>query len=205
MASPALAGTITLFNGTDGLFDNSSGFRDFTVTGLEPGYGTGEVLDVDISVNFAKADGESFAPPYPGGTPFYNEIHFRLDKGASQVELIAPNSWGTGSGQFDGTINFDDLAATDVNFGPAPVAGTFKPTGALGPGGGSLADFNTLLALGTWRLFVHDTVSSDALRFREATLTITTRDAPVAPEPVTMLLLGSGFVAVAARFRRRKA
>ena len=95
--APASAGVITLTNSTTGNFDGSSGTRSVTVTGAELGYDTGIITDVNISINFAKADGEDFDPPYPGGIPFYNEIHFHLTSpSASLVHLIEAGSWGTG-------------------------------------------------------------------------------------------------------------
>jgi hypothetical protein len=195
-AVPASAGLISITNNTTGLFDASSGNRLFGITGLEPGYGSGIVTSVTISIDFAKADGESFDPPFPGGTPFYNEIHFALTSpNATTIQLIAAGSWGSGSGQFNGVITFDDLAAQVVNFGAAPVAGTFRPTGP-----GSLADFMGGPALGNWTLFIEDTVGADALRFHSATLNVTTDTA--VPEPTTMVLLGSGVAALIARRRR---
>ena len=198
--APASAGVITLTNSTPGLFDASSGTRSVTVTGAELGYDTGIITDVNISINFAKADGESFDPPYPGGTPFHNEIHFHLTgPSATLVHLIEPNSWGAGSVQFDGTITFDDAGALVVNFGPDPVAGTYRPTGP-----GTLGDYNGELALGAWTLFIQDTVGLDALRFRNFDLEITTEAAPV-PEPASLLLLGSGIAGAFARRKRRMA
>ncbi len=55
--APVSAGVITLTNSTPGLFDASSGTRSVTVTGAELGYDTGIITDVNISINFAKADG----------------------------------------------------------------------------------------------------------------------------------------------------
>jgi len=201
---PAFA-DIMATNSTTGLFDASSGTRTVAFDGTEAGYGTGQIFDVNISINFAKADGESFDPPYPGGTPFYNEIHFHLTSpGGTVVHLIEPSSWGAGSGQFDGTITFDDEAGSVVNFGAAPVAGSFRPTGP-----GALSDYDSLTAdsaLGTWTLFIQDTVGLDALRFRSFTLNIATAaSAVVVPEPATLVSCSIGVIGLLGyAWRRRK-
>lgn len=195
MAGSLRADTITATNSTPGNFDASTGTRSVTFTGAEMGFGTGTILDVNISINFAKADGQSFDPPFPGGVPFYNEIHFHLTSpDGTVVHLIEPGSWGAGSGQFDGTITFDDEGALVVNFGAAPVAGTFRPTGP-----GAMSDYDGENALGTWTLFIEDTVGLDSLRFRNFTLSVET-----VPEPTGLGLLGLGALGLVRRFRRRR-
>lgn len=201
-AGPAEAGVIVATNNTIGLFDASSGTRTVTFTGLEAGFGTGVILDVDIAINFAKADGESFDPPFPTGLPFHNETVFRLERGATTANLISAGSFNVGSDPFDGTITFSDQAAQVVNVNPdLPQAGTFRPVGP-----GLLSGFNGQNAAGTFTLFIQDTVGLDALRFRSFTLTITTEDATnVIPEPSTMALAGVGALVLGAMgVRRRK-
>ncbi len=201
LSSSVYGGVITLSNLTTGNFDSSSGTRAVTVTGAEPGYGTGTISNVIISIDFVKADGENFAPPYPSGPAHYDEIHFRLTGPLSQtVELIAANSWPNDSGLFDGTITFDQSAASVVNFDPnTPHAGTYRPTGP-----GSLSDFNGTSALGTWTLLVEDTVGADSLRFHSMQLDITTDGVAGVPEPATMSMLGLGLIALGLLSRRRK-
>lgn len=202
MILPATAGVISITNGSPGLFDDDSGTRIVTVTTSEPGYGTGIISDVNIAINFAKASGLGFDLPSQAGTPFYEEIHFVLiGPGGQSVTLIELGSWSSGSdGEFfDGTIYFDDSAPSIVNFGTAPVPGVFRPTGL-----GRLADFNALSALGTWTLFVEDSIGMDALRFRGYTLDIATTDV-AAPEPASMTLIGLGLAGLASLTLRRQA
>lgn len=209
LAMPAYGAIITATNSTPGLFDGSSGTRSVTFTGSEPGFGSGTVLDLNVSVKFAKADGQFES--LETGTPFYNEIEFILSNGATNVTLIAAGSFflGTGSTGFDGTITFDDSATNFVNVDPnSPSSGTFKPTGPGNPASpGTLANFNGLNAASTWTLSIRDTTFADALRFREFTVSITTDavvDAAV-PEPGTLSIMGAGLIGLAGvSLRRRK-
>jgi MYXO-CTERM domain-containing protein len=129
--------------------------------------------------------------------------------GGTTVNLINSFSFNTGSvgTNFDGTITFDDAAANVANVNPnQPQAGTFRPVND--PAGNALANFNGGTALGTWSLFIQDTVGQDALRFRSYTLTVTTQDAgpAPAPEPEPSTLVGGalGALVVVAYVRRRR-
>lgn len=193
--------TVTTTNSSPLIVDSSWDNRLLTFTPADIGAG-GLIQDVNISINFAKADGEG--DELLTGTPYFNEVNFTLTYLGNTTSLIAGGSFGTGSGQgpFSGTITFDDDATDVVNVNPSLIqAGTFKPTG-------SLAIFNSLvLSPGDWTLRVEDTVGADALRFYSATLQVTYGPGAV-PEPSTYGLIGAiallGLVAVR-RLRSKKA
>jgi hypothetical protein len=161
----------------------------------------GIVHDVDVVVDFAKADGEEFLPPYNGrGSPFLNEIWLRvIHPTGIAVDLIALGSLGAGSAPgFSGVIRFDDSAALRVNNDPEHlVAGTFRPTGP-----GSLTDFTRISGEGVWRLEMIDSGLGDSFRFRGASLMLEVdTDTPI-PEPGTfgLLSLATGLLL----FRRKR-
>ena len=199
----AHAGSFTLTNATPGIFDASSGTRSVTVTGLELGFDSGILTGLTISIDYLKADGESADPPPPPplpGSPFYNEIHFRLDRAANpSTTLIAAGTYGVGdAGDFFSGVQTFAIGGAVIVLGSEPTAGTFAPTGP-----GSLLAYNGLSALGVWTLFIQDTTGLDALRFRSVSFTFTT-DQTVIPEPASMLLLGSGVLGMLGYRRRRQ-
>ncbi len=175
-AQAALIGS----NNMPGNFDRSSGNRTITFTGDET------ISDLNILIDFAKADGEQAAPPYPTGTPYFDEIVFRLiSPTGTSVNLIGERDFNDGriGTLFDGKITFDDQAAQVVNVNrDLPQAGIFRPTGRL-------SDFNGQSSLGTWTLFIEDTFREDSLRFRSATIDIN-RSSTAAAVPTPALLPG---------------
>ena len=196
-------GIFTLTNATSGIFDASSGTRSVTVTGLEVGFDGGVLTNITVAIDYLKADGEAADPPPPPplpGSPFFNEIHFRLDRAANpSTELIAAGHYGVGgAGDFFSGIQTFATGGAIIPAGGSPVAGTFAPTGP-----GSLAAYNGASALGVWTLFVEDTVGLDALRFRSVTFTFTTESAAV-PEPSSCAILGAGVVGLLGFCRRRR-
>ena len=201
VAGQAHAGLISATNTQNGLFDRSSGFRDFVFNGSESGFDSGVVSDVNIGINFAKADGEEFAPPYPGGTPFFNEIVFQLvNPTGTTVDLIRQDDFNSGDGPgFVGRIDFDQQAAQLVNVNVnRPQVGFFRPVGDLNA-------FNGQGALGIWRLFIADTTGADALRFYDAELNVqTVGDVAPVPELSTGILFALALMGLGAAAWRRK-
>ena len=181
-------------NSIPGNFDASSGTRIITFTGAEAGFGSGIIQDLNAVINFAKADGENFDPPFPLETPYFSEVVFRLTSPNGTVaNLINADSFNLGSRPFNGTITFDDLASNVVNFDPNLIQpGTFRPISPL-------SAFNGESALGTWTLFIQDTASQDSLRFRSVQLAVETQ---AIPTPALLPgLIGLGVAAL----RKRKA
>jgi hypothetical protein len=196
----AQAGSFTLTNSTFGIFDASSGTRSVTVLDTQTGFDTGILTGLTVSITYVKADGQGDTPS-GSGTPFYNEIHFRVDRAANpSTTLIAAGTYDDGDAGdvFNGTQTFQ-TGAPLITAGSEPVAGTFSPTGP-----GSLAAYNGASVLGDWTLFIQDTVGQDALRFHSVSFNFTTEDSASAavPEPATFALLGTGALAVLRRRRR---
>lgn len=179
--------TVSSTNSVSEIFDNSSGTRAISFLAGDITPAGSAILDVNVSLRFAKADGEGV--DLGSGTPFFNEVEFTLTYGSTTVALISPGSFSSGDAGtwFNGTITFDDAAASVVNVNTNLItAGTFSPIG-------SLSDFNGLaFNPGDWTLSITDSVGADALRFYEATVSVTYagEGTSAVPEPSTYGLIG---------------
>ena len=181
--------------------------RSVTFIGNELHFGSGVILDVDITIDFSKLSDSN--PPFPD-QPWYNEIGFALrSPNGTLVELIpvetfldpfdVPFIFDNTPG-FSGIITLDDAASNLVNDGPIagrPNAGTFRPMNPL-------SAFNGENALGTWELWIEDSISVNPLLFNAFTLSIQTAPA-VVPEPGSIALGGISLLALAGFAWRKRA
>jgi len=179
----------------DGMNFPNGFFRSITFDGTEPNFGTGEILDVDVTVEFRKAQDP---PPNDIFGPGFDEIGFALRSPAgSVVELIPFGTFDEPAFQqgqtlvFDGAITLDDEAGSAL---PSDIAaGTFQPFGLL-------SDFDGENALGEWRLFIEDNLGGQPLEYESFSLSIET----MVPEPASVALGGICLAALLVVFAWRQ-
>ena len=147
----------------------------------------GFVADVDVTVDFSKTDGSCQTPST--GNSFSSEIVFTLrSPEGTQVRLIEASTYSTSNQVPRVAVTLDDSAASPVGgSGPAPVAGTFRPSSAL-------SALNGESASGIWTLTVQDTGTGDPLCYYGATLNVDVLEIPVlAPATLADGTLGEAY------------
>lgn len=204
-ATTASAALISVTNNTYATVDAASVNRTFSV-----GPGLGPINSVGFYLDFSKCDGQNPTQAQAevgciaGGTPFFNEIHFRLTSAAGTVrELIPAGTYNSGTTGDRFQMFFTELSAP-VIAGPLPSSGTFRPVDSFSALSGE--DPN-----GNWTLLVEDTVFADSLQYFRGTLCIGTGNDRVTscgpsavPEPAMLSLLGLGMFAFGMARRRPK-
>ena len=185
----AQAAILTDTNSTFGSFDNSSGTRTFNIAG-------GSILDVNISIDFAKCDDPALNAASTacigGGFSFSREIEFILESAqGTLVNLIVQDTYSGSTPGARYVIDFDDEAANAVG-GPVLASGAFRPVGLL-------SAFDGENSAGVWTLRIRDTVGLDPLTFFSATLNVEI------PEPGTLALAGLALAGLGLGAARRRA
>lgn len=162
--------------------------------------GLDAINKVVILVDFAKCDDPALTATsmtcIGQGNSFNDEIVFSLISPLGTTVALVKNDL-TYTGQSPGArvqVQFDDDALVMVG-GDELLSGTFRPEGFL-------ADFIDESALGTWRLFIEDTASSDPLAYFGFRLDITVDDPVPVPAPgsLPLLLIGLPFLYLIRRF-----
>ena len=173
-------------------------FYNFSSFGLGSDF---SILSARLAIDFAKV------PDLSDDPPFFSEIGLTLRKLDTSFSVLGETTLigiggfndGAPGSFFDGSLTFDDTAATFVNDDPDSLSsGVFRPMGALSLLNGLFSPF--------WELRIDDASLQNPFWFRSATLTIAAAAAVAVPEPSTLaFVLLFALVVFAKSLRRRTA
>ena len=207
------AAIVSKTNATFGSFDGTYGYRDVVFDVADFAGDPTTIVDVDISITFAKPKviiTDPFDPNFfYDDVPRFNEIEFvlispdntnftlisnvELPTDDTYKELVLDDSFatfesGAVGASYSGTIDFDESASKSVDFDKDSI-----PTGRYRPDDDTLNSLNVFeneSAVGTWRLFIQDNLGplqdfgvESPLEFTSFTLKITTASASHSPIP----------------------